>query len=63
MNFASAQGVHLRGINLHSALIFPRDRIMRLSMGRSPAADYPYRGLQLTPTAVLPVPENAIEWP
>jgi hypothetical protein len=56
MNFAAAEGVPLRGINLHSALLFPRDRVLRLSMGRSPAADYPYRGLRLTPTSVLPVP-------
>ncbi|HUS81455.1 MAG TPA: C45 family peptidase [Armatimonadota bacterium] len=53
MNFAAAPGVPIRSMNLHSALLFPADRIMYVSMGASPAADHPYHGFRLTPDGVL----------
>lgn len=53
MNFAAAPGVPIRSMNLHSALLFPADRIMYVSMGVSPAADQPYHGFQLTDDGVL----------
>jgi hypothetical protein len=56
MNFAAAPGVPLRGINLHSALLFPSDLSFRLSMGRVPAADYLYRGFRLTPAGLVAMP-------
>lgn len=56
MNLAAAPGVPLRGLNLHSALLFPRDLTLKLSMGRTPAADYPYRGLRLTPQGLVAAP-------
>jgi hypothetical protein len=53
MNFASAQGVPMRSINLHSALVFTGDRTMYVSMGKVPAADQPYRGFKLTADGVV----------
>lgn len=53
LNLAAAPGVPLRSINLHSAVLFPSDLTFRVSMGVIPAADQPYRGLRLTPTAVV----------
>ncbi len=55
MNFAAAPGVPIRSMNLHSALLFPDERIMYVSMGVSPAADQPYRGFQLRPTGIVGV--------
>ena len=53
MNFASAQGVPMRSINLHSALVFTSDRTMYVSMGKVPAADQPYHGFKLTADGVV----------
>jgi hypothetical protein len=53
MNFARAPGVPIRSMNLHSALVFPGDRTMYVSMGRVPAADQPYRGFKLTARGVV----------
>jgi hypothetical protein len=53
MNFAAAPGVPIRSMNLHSALVFPAERAMYVSMGRVPAADYPYRGFKLTREGVV----------
>lgn len=53
MNFAAAPGVPIRSMNLHSALLFPADRIMYVSMGVSPAADQPYHGFRLTDLGVV----------
>ncbi len=53
MNFASAPGVPMRSINLHSALVFTGDRTMYVSMGKVPAADQPYRGFKLTADGVI----------
>ncbi len=53
MNFAAAEGVPIRSINLHSALLFPQRRSFRVSMGKCPAADYPYRRYRLTEQGVV----------
>lgn len=53
MNFAAAQGVPIRSMNLHSALVFPGDRVMYVSMGKAPAADQPYHGYRLTTDGVV----------
>jgi hypothetical protein len=52
-NFAAAAGVPIRSINLHSALLFPGDRILYVSMGQSPAADHPYHGFRLIPGRLI----------
>ena len=48
MNFASAEGVPLRSINLHSAMLFPSDLRFNVSMTQKPAADHWYRPFRLT---------------
>jgi hypothetical protein len=52
MNFASAEGVPLRSINLHSALLFPGALEFRVSMTQKPAADHWYRPFRLTPEGI-----------
>jgi hypothetical protein len=52
MNFASAEGVPLRSINLHSAMLFPGDLRFNVSMTQKPAADHWYRPFRLTPTGL-----------
>ncbi|MBI2300678.1 MAG: hypothetical protein HYU66_17355 [Armatimonadetes bacterium] len=52
-NFAAAQGVPIRSINLHSALVFPADLSMYVSMGTVPAADQPYHGFRMTRDGVV----------
>jgi len=42
MNFATAEGIALRSINLHSALLFPQRLALRVSMSESPAVDHRY---------------------
>jgi len=53
MNFAAADGVPIRSMNLHSALLFPQRRAFRVSMGKCPAADYPYRRYRLTELGIV----------
>jgi hypothetical protein len=48
MNFARAEGVPIRSINLHSALLFPSDLRFNVSMTQKPAADHWYRPFRLT---------------
>ncbi len=48
MNLAAAPGVPIEGINLHSALLFPADLTLALSMGKVPACKQPYRRLRMT---------------
>ena len=55
MNFAAAPGVPLTYINLHSALLFPRDLIIKVSMGESPAAAHRYRAFRFTADGLLPL--------
>ena len=52
MNFAAAEGVPLRYINLHSALLFPQDLQFKVSMTLKPAADHWYRPFRLTPEGI-----------
>ncbi len=53
MNFAAAEGVPIRSMNLHSALIFPQQRLFRVSMGKCPAADHPYLPYRLTRRGIV----------
>jgi len=48
MNFAGAPAVPIETINLHSALLFPADLTMAVSMGKVPACRQPYRKLRMT---------------
>ena len=48
MNFAAAEGVPIRSMNLQSALLFPQRRSLRISMGKVPAADQRFRRFRLT---------------
>jgi len=57
MNFAAAQGVPLTSINLHSALLFPADLTIKLSMGRTPACDYRYRPFRFTERGLIALNE------
>ena len=52
MNFAGAKGVPL-SFNLHSALLFPKDLIIRVSMGKTPAYKHSYLGFQMTPDGIV----------
>jgi len=52
MNFAGAKGVPMY-CNLHSAVLFPKDLIIRVSMGETPAYEHPYRGFRMTPDGVV----------
>lgn len=53
MNFAAADGVPIRSINLHSALLFPQRLSFRISMSKAPAADQPYRRYRLTDRGIV----------
>ncbi len=53
MNFAGAEGVPLTFINLHSALLFPKDLTFRAAMGHFPACHSRYRWFRMTPRAVV----------
>jgi hypothetical protein len=53
MNFAQAEGVPMGEANLHSALLFPKDRIIRVSMGKAPAYRHRYRGFRMTKAGVV----------
>jgi hypothetical protein len=55
MNFAAAEGVPMRYINLHSAMLFTSDLRFNVSMSLKPAADHWYRPFRLTPEGVEPV--------
>jgi len=48
MNFAGAEGVPML-CNLHSAMLFPKGLVLRVSMGETPAYKYRYRGFRMTP--------------
>ena len=42
----------MRYINLHSAMLFPRDLRFNVSMTMKPAADHWYRPFRLTPDGI-----------
>ncbi|MFW6158375.1 MAG: C45 family autoproteolytic acyltransferase/hydrolase [Planctomycetota bacterium] len=46
MNFAGAEGVPMSS-NLHSVMLFPKDLILRVAMGKTPAYKQPYRGFRM----------------
>jgi hypothetical protein len=52
MNFAGAEGVPMF-CNLHSALLFPKALTFRVSMGKAPAYEHPYRAFRMTPGGVV----------
>lgn len=53
MNFAAADGVPITSMNLHSALLFPRDLSFRLAMGQVPAFRQPYRHFKMAPEGIV----------
>jgi len=53
MNFAAAEGVPIRSINLHSALLLPQRLAFRVSMSKAPAADQPYRRYRMTDRGIV----------
>ena len=53
MNFAGAPGVPITSMNLHSALLFPKDLRFRVSMGRIPACEQPYRAFRMTEGGIV----------
>lgn len=57
MNFAAARGVPMSSINLHSAMLFPADLTMLLSMGKTPACDYRYRPFRFTERGLIALNE------
>lgn len=53
MNFIADRGASMGSMNVHSALLFPKDLSFRVSMGRTPANEYPYRPFRLTAEGVV----------
>ena len=53
MNFAGAPGVPITSMNLHSALLLPGSLRLRVSMGRVPACEYPYRAFRMTEQGIV----------
>lgn len=53
MNFAAAEGVPISALNLHSALLFPKDLRLRVAMGSAPACRQPYRKFRMTPKGIV----------
>ncbi len=58
MNFAAASGVPIESINLHSALLFPAQRTISVSMGATPACKYRYRSFRFTPDGLIALNET-----
>ncbi len=52
MNFAGAEGVPM-WCNLHSALLLPKDLIIRVSMGEAPAYKRRFRGFRMTRSGLV----------
>lgn len=53
MNFAAADGVPLYSMNLHCALLFPRDLTFVVSAGRVPAAAGPFKKFRMTMDGIV----------
>jgi hypothetical protein len=53
MNFAAAEGVPIESINLHSALLFPKDLTFRAAMGQVPACRGNCPWFRMTPEGVV----------
>lgn len=58
MNFAASPGVPLTYINLHSALLFPSDLTIRVSMGQIPASEQRYRPFRFTPQGLVSLAQD-----
>ena len=54
MNFAAADGVPLESINLHCALMFPKDLSFRAAMGTVPASRGTWGTFRMTPAGIEP---------
>ncbi len=54
MNFAAAEGVPLESINLHSALMFPKDLTFRAAMGSVPACRGTWGWFRMAPDGIVP---------
>ncbi|NSW54644.1 MAG: hypothetical protein HPY44_01405 [Armatimonadetes bacterium] len=52
-NLLGAQGVPIRSINLHSALLFPDRLAFRVSVGEVPAADQPCCRYRMTERGIV----------
>ena len=48
MNFIGAESIPIASMNLHSALLFPRDLTIALAMGPIPAYKRPYKKFRMT---------------
>ncbi len=57
MNFAGAPGVPISYMNLHSALLFPSDLTIAVSMGESPACQQRYRPFRFTEQGLIALSE------
>jgi len=57
-SLAGADGVPMRGINLHSAMIDATSLRLKVAMGATPACDQPYRAFRLTPKGLAAEPES-----
>ncbi|MEW6356580.1 MAG: C45 family peptidase [Planctomycetota bacterium] len=53
MNLIGAEGVPIESMNVHSALLFPRDLRFRVAMGKIPAFKQPYRKFHMTPKGIV----------
>ncbi len=53
MNFAAADGVPLRSMNLQCVLLFPRDLSFNVAMGTPPACDSWFRRLRMTDRGIV----------
>ncbi|MFO7899495.1 MAG: C45 family peptidase [Planctomycetota bacterium] len=60
MNFAGAEGVPM-SCNLHSAMLFPKDLVFRVAMGKTPAYKQPYRGFRMTEAGLVAEEQEAPE--
>jgi len=56
-NLAGADGVPMRGINLHSAMLDATALRLKVAMGAAPACDQPYRAFRLTRKGLVADPE------
>ncbi len=54
MKFIADPRVAMGDINLHSAMLFPADLTVRISMGEVPAFEHRYREFRFTPEGLLP---------
>ena len=63
MNFAGADGVPIESINLHSALMFPKDLTFRAAMGAVPACRGEFKWFRMTPDGIAPANDQPKQEP